>query len=66
LFDAALRLQKEKQKTVQLSGIGPTYMDKPVETEFVGDIEMEDFKERYRATANKRRDDCFYDVIIHN
>jgi hypothetical protein len=25
---------------------------------------MEDFKERYPATANKRRDDCFYDVII--
>jgi adenylosuccinate synthase len=32
--------------------------------EFVGDIELEDFKERYRALADKHEMISFYDVNI--
>jgi adenylosuccinate synthase len=47
------KLQKAKN-WFYLKGIGPTYMDKTGRNGIrVGDIELEDFKERYRALADK-------------
>jgi adenylosuccinate synthase len=49
-----------------LKGIGPTYMDKTGRNGIrVGDIELEDFQERYRALSNKHEEMIkFYDVNI--
>lgn len=55
LLDAASEAAKGKAKIGStLKGIGPTYMDKTGRNGLrVGDIEMADFKERYRALAEK-------------
>src|SRR5690606_6819881 len=49
-----------------LKGIGPTYMDKTGRNGIrIGDIELEDFKERYRALADKHEAMIsFYDVNL--
>jgi adenylosuccinate synthase len=48
-----LRLQR-KSKNRFYSWNGPTYMDKTGRNGIrVGDIELEDFKERYRALTDK-------------
>jgi adenylosuccinate synthase len=67
LLDAASEAAKGKAKIGStLKGIGPTYMDKTGRNGIrVGDIELEDFKERYRALANKHEEMIkFYDVAI--
>ena len=67
LLDAASEASKGKAKIGStLKGIGPTYMDKTGRNGIrVGDIELPDFKERYRALANKHEDMIkFYDVSI--
>ncbi|MBP6758828.1 MAG: adenylosuccinate synthetase, partial [Flavobacterium sp.] len=67
LLDAASEASKGKAKIGStLKGIGPTYMDKTGRNGIrVGDIELEDFKERYRALANKHEEMiAFYDVNI--
>jgi adenylosuccinate synthase len=47
-----LKLQRKKKGSTLK--IGPTYMDKTGRNGIrVGDIELEDFKERYRALADK-------------
>ncbi|WP_158211243.1 adenylosuccinate synthase [Myroides phaeus] len=55
LLDAASEAAKGKAKIGStLKGIGPTYMDKTGRNGVrVGDIELADFKERYRALADK-------------
>ncbi|HTG66144.1 MAG TPA: adenylosuccinate synthetase, partial [Flavobacterium sp.] len=55
LLDAASEASKGKAKIGStLKGIGPTYMDKTGRNGLrVGDIELEDFKERYRSLADK-------------
>lgn len=55
LLDAASETSKGKAKIGStLKGIGPTYMDKTGRNGLrVGDIELADFKERYRALADK-------------
>lgn len=55
LLDAASEASKGKAKIGStLKGIGPTYMDKTGRNGLrVGDIELDDFKERYRALADK-------------
>ncbi|NMH29188.1 adenylosuccinate synthase [Flavobacterium silvaticum] len=55
LLDAASETAKGKAKIGStLKGIGPTYMDKTGRNGLrVGDIELEDFKERYRHLADK-------------
>ncbi|MDO5106349.1 adenylosuccinate synthase [Capnocytophaga sp.] len=55
LLDAASETAKGKAKIGStLKGIGPTYMDKTGRNGLrVGDIEMTDFKERYRSLADK-------------
>lgn len=55
LLDAASEASKGKAKIGStLKGIGPTYMDKTGRNGLrVGDIELTDFKERYRALADK-------------
>lgn len=55
LLDAASEASKGKAKIGStLKGIGPTYMDKTGRNGLrVGDIELADFKERYRALAEK-------------
>ncbi|MDC8003457.1 adenylosuccinate synthase [Aureisphaera galaxeae] len=55
LLDAASEASKGKAKIGStLKGIGPTYMDKTGRNGIrVGDIEMDDWKEKYRALANK-------------
>ncbi|RZJ65449.1 MAG: adenylosuccinate synthase [Flavobacterium sp.] len=55
LLDAASETSKGKAKIGStLKGIGPTYMDKTGRNGLrVGDIELEDFKERYRTLADK-------------
>ena len=55
LLDAASEASKGKAKIGStLKGIGPTYMDKTGRNGLrVGDIELVDFKERYRALAEK-------------
>jgi adenylosuccinate synthase len=55
LLDAASETSKGKAKIGStLKGIGPTYMDKTGRNGIrVGDLELADFKERYRALADK-------------
>ena len=55
LLDAASEASKGKAKIGStLKGIGPTYMDKTGRNGIrVGDIEMKDWKTRYRALADK-------------
>lgn len=57
LLDAASEASKGKAKIGStLKGIGPTYMDKTGRNGIrVGDIELEDFEERYRALADKHQ-----------
>jgi len=67
LLDAASEAAKGKAKIGStLKGIGPTYMDKTGRNGLrVGDIELSDFKERYRALADKHEAMiAFYDVNI--
>ncbi len=67
LLDAASEASKGKAKIGStLKGIGPTYMDKTGRNGLrVGDIEMPDFNEKYRALANKHEEMIkFYDVAI--
>lgn len=55
LLDAASEASKGKAKIGStLKGIGPTYMDKTGRNGMrVGDLEMDNWKEKYRALANK-------------
>ena len=55
LLDAASEASKGKAKIGStLKGIGPTYMDKTGRNGIrIGDIELADFKERYRSLADK-------------
>ena len=67
LLDAASEASKGKAKIGStLKGIGPTYMDKTGRNGLrVGDIELIDFKERYRALADKHESMIsFYDVDL--
>lgn len=67
LLDAASEASKGKSKIGStLKGIGPAYMDKTGRNGLrVGDIELADFKERYRALADKHEAMiAFYDVAI--
>ncbi|WP_300977481.1 adenylosuccinate synthase [Flavobacterium sp.] len=67
LLDAASEAAKGKAKIGStLKGIGPTYMDKTGRNGLrVGDIELEDFADRYRALADKHEEMIkFYDVAI--
>ncbi len=67
LLDAASEASKGKAKIGStLKGIGPTYMDKTGRNGIrVGDIELKDWKKRYRALANKHEAMIgFYDVAI--
>ena len=67
LIDAASEAAKGKDKIGStLKGIGPTYMDKTGRNGIrVGDIELADFKDRYRALADKHEEMIkFYDVAI--
>lgn len=65
LLDAASETSKGKAKIGStLKGIGPTYMDKTGRNGLrVGDIEMDDFKEKYHALALKHLEMIkFFDV----
>ncbi len=55
LLDAASEASKGKAKIGStLKGIGPTYMDKTGRNGMrIGDLEMDNWKEKYRALANK-------------
>ena len=67
LLDAASETAKGKAKIGStLKGIGPTYMDKTGRNGIrVGDLELSDWKEKYRALANKHEAMIdFYDVNI--
>ena len=67
LLDAASEAAKGKAKIGStLKGIGPTYMDKTGRNGIrVGDIELPDFQERYRALADKHEAlISYYDVAI--
>jgi len=67
LLDAASEASKGKAKIGStLKGIGPTYMDKTGRNGIrVGDVELSDFKERYRALADKHEAMiAFYDVDL--
>ena len=67
LLDAASEASKGKAKIGStLKGIGPTYMDKTGRNGIrVGDIELADFEERYRALADKHQAMiAFYDVAL--
>ena len=67
LLDAASETAKGKAKIGStLKGIGPTYMDKTGRNGIrVGDIEMSDWKEKYRALADKHEAMiAFYNVDI--
>lgn len=67
LLDAASEASKGKAKIGStLKGIGPTYMDKTGRNGIrVGDIELADFKQRYRALADKHESMIsFYDVNL--
>ncbi|MNK22227.1 Adenylosuccinate synthetase [compost metagenome] len=57
LLDAASEASKGKAKIGStLKGIGPTYMDKTGRNGIrVGDIELTDFEDRYRALADKHQ-----------
>ncbi|MFI1770422.1 adenylosuccinate synthase [Thalassobellus citreus] len=67
LLDAASEASKGKAKIGStLKGIGPTYMDKTGRNGIrVGDLELADWKERYRSLADKHESMiAFYDVDI--
>lgn len=67
LLDAASEASKGKAKIGStLKGIGPTYMDKTGRNGIrVGDIELADFEERYRALADKHEAMiAFYNVDL--
>ena len=67
LLDAASEASKGKAKIGStLKGIGPTYMDKTGRNGLrIGDIELADFNERYRALADKHQAMIeFYDVDL--
>ena len=67
LLDAASEASKGKAKIGStLKGIGPTYMDKTGRNGIrVGDLELPDWKEKYRALANKHEAMIdFYNVDI--
>lgn len=67
LLDAASEASKGKAKIGStLKGIGPTYMDKTGRNGIrIGDIELEDFKERYRSLADKHEAMiAFYNVDL--
>jgi adenylosuccinate synthase len=68
LLDAASEAAKGKAKIGStLKGIGPTYMDKTGRNGLrIGDLEMSNFKEQYRALADKHEAMiAFYDVSLH-
>ncbi len=67
LLDAASEASKGKAKIGStLKGIGPTYMDKTGRNGLrVGDLELEDWKDRYRTLADKHEKMiAFYDVDV--
>ncbi len=67
LLDAASETAKGKAKIGStLKGIGPTYMDKTGRNGLrVGDLELSDWKERYRALADKHESMIsYYNVDI--
>jgi adenylosuccinate synthase len=67
LLDAASEASKGKAKIGStLKGIGPTYMDKTGRNGIrVGDLELSDWKDRYRALADKHESMIsFYNVNI--
>lgn len=67
LLDAASEASKGKAKIGStLKGIGPTYMDKTGRNGMrIGDLELSNWKEKYRALANKHEAMIgFYDVDI--
>lgn len=67
LLDAASEAAKGKAKIGStLKGIGPTYMDKTGRNGIrVGDIEMADWKDKYRALADKHQAMiAFYNVDV--
>ncbi|MEJ6793024.1 MAG: adenylosuccinate synthase [Lacinutrix sp.] len=67
LLDAASEASKGKAKIGStLKGIGPTYMDKTGRNGIrVGDLEMPNWKEKYRALANKHETMiAFYNVDV--
>ena len=67
LLDAASEASKGKAKIGStLKGIGPTYMDKTGRNGIrIGDLEMKDWKTKYRQLANKHESMIsFYDVEI--
>ncbi|MDY0089171.1 MAG: adenylosuccinate synthase [Flavobacteriaceae bacterium] len=67
LLDAASEASKGKAKIGStLKGIGPTYMDKTGRNGIrIGDIELSDFKEKYRTLADKHEAMInFYDVDL--
>jgi adenylosuccinate synthase len=67
LLDAASEASKGKAKIGStLKGIGPTYMDKTGRNGIrIGDIELNNFKENYRALADKHEAMiAFYDVAL--
>jgi len=67
LLDAASETAKGKAKIGStLKGIGPTYMDKTGRNGMrIGDLELSDWKEKYRALANKHEAMIgFYNVDI--
>ncbi|MFD2516833.1 adenylosuccinate synthase [Salinimicrobium flavum] len=67
LLDAASEASKGKAKIGStLKGIGPTYMDKTGRNGIrVGDLELSDWKEKYRSLANKHESMIrFYDVDV--
>lgn len=67
LLDAASEASKGKAKIGStLKGIGPTYMDKTGRNGIrIGDLEMDGWKEKYRALANKHEAMiAFYNVDV--
>lgn len=67
LLDAASEASKGKAKIGStLKGIGPTYMDKTGRNGIrIGDVELADFKDRYRSLADKHEAMiAFYDVDL--
>lgn len=67
LLDAASEMAKGKAKIGStLKGIGPTYMDKTGRNGIrVGDLELDNWNEKYRALANKhKRMIDFYNVDL--
>lgn len=67
LLDAASEVSKGKAKIGStLKGIGPTYMDKTGRNGIrVGDLELDDWKEKYRSLADKHEAlISFYNVDI--